>query len=242
MTLELVVFDCDGVLIDSEPIGLRVDLAMLAEFGLRLSEQEVIDRFVGRSPEVIAGVIEAHVGRPLPAGWRDRFHQIEQEDLEKELSAIDGVQEALEQISLPICVASSSSHEDVRFRLGLTGLLERFDGRIFSASEVANGKPAPDLFLHAAAKMGVSPSACVVVEDSVFGVQAARAAGMDVLAYSGGGLITETALEGERTTVFDDMRDLPSLLAFKARGGAERLSADAPARAPAGLASRPPGS
>ena len=221
MTLELVIFDCDGVLVDSEPIALRIDCVMLAEFGVQMSEQEVIDRFVGRSPDVIAGVIEAHVGRCLPANWEDRFDLMREEAFMDELAAVDGVEQALEQISLPSCVASGSSHESLRFKLGLSGLLERFDGRIFSASEVANGKPAPDLFLHAAARMGVTPSACVVVEDSRFGVQAARAAGMDVLAYSGG-LVSGAELDGERTIVFDDMRDLPSLLALQSTGTAGR--------------------
>jgi HAD superfamily hydrolase (TIGR01509 family) len=215
MTLELVIFDCDGVLVDSEPIALRIDLMMLAQFGVQMSEQEVIDRFVGRSPEVIARVIEDHVGPGLPADWEDRFDRMRQDAFRNELTAVDGIEQALQQISLPTCVASSSSHESLQFKLGLTGLLRRFDGRIFSASEVANGKPAPDLFLHAAAKMGVTPPACAVVEDSRFGVQAARAAGMDVLAYSGG-LVSVSELEGDRTIVFDDMRELPSLLALEA--------------------------
>ena len=110
-----------------------------------------------------------------------------------------------------VCVASSSGHESLRFKLELTGLYERFAGHIFSATEVANGKPAPDLFLHAASRMGAAPGDYAVVEDSRYGVQAARAAGMDVLAYAGG-LTPAHALEGERTVVFDDMRELPRLL------------------------------
>ena len=110
-----------------------------------------------------------------------------------------------------MCVASSSGHESLRFKLELTGLYERFAGRIFSATEVANGKPAPDLFLHAARRMGVDPSACVVVEDSRYGVQAARAAEMDVLGYAGG-VTAAHVLEGPRTVVFEDMRILPQVL------------------------------
>ncbi len=119
--------------------------------------------------------------------------------------------EALDRIALPTCVASSGTHDHMRFTLGLTGLYERFAGRIFSAEDVANGKPAPDLFLHAAERMAAEPAGCVVVEDSRPGVQAARAAGMRVLAFAGG-LATAEVLEGPDTIVFDDMRDLPKLL------------------------------
>src|SRR5581483_395824 len=122
------------------------------------------------------------------------------------------IAEALAAIELPMCVASSSGHDSLRFKLELTGLYERFEGRIFSAADVANGKPAPDLFLYAASRMGADPSRCVVVEDSRYGVEAARAAGMDALGYAGG-VTRAAALDGPRTVVFDDMRTLPELLA-----------------------------
>jgi beta-phosphoglucomutase-like phosphatase (HAD superfamily) len=172
---ELVIFDCDGVLVDSEPISIRIDVEMFAEVGMTVSEQEVIDRFVGRSPELLAHAVEERLGHPPPDGWEER------------------------------------GDRRLRFKLELTGLYERFAGRIFSAAEMANGKPAPDLFLYAAGQMGVDPASCVVVEDSRYGVQAARAAGMDVLAYAGG-LTPADVLAGPRTTVFDDMRSLPGLL------------------------------
>jgi HAD superfamily hydrolase (TIGR01509 family) len=124
---------------------------------------------------------------------------------------VDGIVEALDRIRTPTCVASSGSHEKMRYTLGKTGLYERFAGRIFSAAEVPRGKPAPDLFLHAAARMGVTPADCAVVEDSAVGVQAARAAGMPVFGYAGG--VTPAArLEGPGTIVFRDMRELPGLL------------------------------
>jgi HAD superfamily hydrolase (TIGR01509 family) len=125
---------------------------------------------------------------------------------------VDGITEALDQIAVPTCVASSGSHDKLRFTLGHTGLYQRFQGRIFSGYEVANGKPAPDLFLHAAARMGAEPGRCAVVEDSHYGVLAARAAGMRVFGYAGG-LTPPERLEGQGTTVFHDMRDLPRLLA-----------------------------
>lgn len=209
--IKLVIFDCDGVLVDSEPIAVRIDLAMLASLGIEMSEAEVVDRFVGRSPEVMEQAIEDHLGHRLPEGLADRFDELYRAALASELTEVPGVGEALEQIPHDICVASSSSHQNIRYKLELTGLYTRFEGRIFSASEVATGKPAPDLFLHAADQMGADPAACVVVEDSRYGVQAARAADMDVFAYANRFTPAE-ALEGPRTTVFDDMHSLPSLL------------------------------
>lgn len=208
---ELVIFDCDGVLVDSEPIAVRIDVEMFAELGMTVSKQEVIDRFVGRSPEVLIHAVERHLGHPPPDGWEERGEQRLREAFAAELEPVDGVVEALDRISLPVCVASSSPPERLRFKLELTGLYDRFAGRIFSATEVVNGKPAPDLFLHAARQMGVDPTGCVVVEDSRYGVQAARAAGMDVLGYAGG-LTPADVLAGPRTVVFDDMRSLPELL------------------------------
>ena len=119
--------------------------------------------------------------------------------------------EALDAIAVPTCVASSGTHERIRFSLGLTGLLERFEDRIFSATDVERGKPAPDLFLHAARSLGVDPSRCAVVEDSPFGVAAARSAGMRAFGYAGG-LTAAERLEGPGTIVFEDMRELPGLL------------------------------
>ncbi len=207
----LIIFDCDGVLVDSEPIAVRIDVEMLAEVGVTMSEAEVIERYVGRSPQVIVAETEATIGGPLPDGWFERGEARIREAYATELRPVAGVADALHAIEDPICVASSSGHDSLRYKLELTGLYERFAGHIFSAAEVANGKPAPDLFLHAASRMGAAPDECVVVEDSRYGVQAARAAGMDALGYAGG-VTPAHALEGPRTVVFDDMRALPRLL------------------------------
>src|SRR5581483_7187596 len=180
---ELVIFDCDGVLVDSEPIAVRVDVAMLAEVGITMSEAEVIERFVGRSPDVILADAEARLGHRVPDGWWERGEERIRAAYATELGPVPGIAEALAAIELPMCVASSSGHDSLRFKLELTGLYERFEGRIFSAADVANGKPAPDLFLYAASRMGADPSRCVVVEDSRYGVEATRAAGMDALGY-----------------------------------------------------------
>jgi HAD superfamily hydrolase (TIGR01509 family) len=210
--LELVIFDCDGVLVDSEPMGIEIDLEMLDHFGLHMSREEVIDRFVGRSPSVMRTTIEEHLGRPLHAGWDAPFHSRLIEAYAAGLQPVDGIVGALDEIPHAMCVASSSEPEPLHYKLGLTGLRDRFDGAIFSATQVAHGKPAPDLFVYAAAQMGVSPARCAVVEDSQYGVQAARAAGMDAFGYAGGVTRPDT-LRGERTVVFEDMRELPQLLA-----------------------------
>jgi HAD superfamily hydrolase (TIGR01509 family) len=208
---ELVIFDCDGVLIDSERLAVKVDVVVLRELGWPLSEAEVIERFVGRSDRDTQAAIEAHLGRTLPADWLERFKPLYEEAFEAELAPVEGVLDALDRITLPSCVASSGTHEYLRHMLGLTGLYERFAGRIFSADDVSAGKPAPDLFLYAAERMGAKPDACVVVEDSRSGVEAARAAGMRTLAFTGGLSPTEL-LEGPNTILFEDMRELPGLL------------------------------
>jgi HAD superfamily hydrolase (TIGR01509 family) len=210
--LELVIFDCDGVLVDSERIAVRTDVQVLATLGWVLTEAECIERFVGLSDKSIKAAIEAHLGRVLPDDWDQEFQSLYRDAFAAELEPVPGVVEALDQLTLPTCVASSSSHDKLRFTLGLTGLYERFAGRIFSAYDVARGKPAPDLFLHAAARMGVEPAACAVVEDSRYGIQAARAAGMRAFGFAGG-LTPAAWLEAPGTVVFSDMRDLPGLLA-----------------------------
>jgi HAD superfamily hydrolase (TIGR01509 family) len=218
--LELVIFDCDGVLVESEPIAIRLDVELLAQFGMRLSEADVVARYVGRSPSVMRGEIEEHLGHPLPDDWQQAHEQRFTEAYEAELEPVSGITQALEQIPQATCVASSSEPESLIHKLKLTGLHDRFAGRIFSAVEVRNGKPAPDLFLYAAERMGIPPARCAVVEDSVYGVQAARAAGMEAFAYAGG-VTSAEVLRGPQTTVFHDMRDLPALL----RGfGAQRSS------------------
>ncbi|MCX6497721.1 MAG: HAD family hydrolase [Arthrobacter sp.] len=209
---ELAVFDCDGVLVDSEVISVRVDQRVLADLGWELEIEEIVRRFVGRSEANFISTIEQHLGIELAEGWDSTYQQWYHEAFERDLTAVDGVEEALEGLRLPHCVASSGSHAKMQRTLGKTGLLHRFAGRIFSATEVANGKPAPDLFLHAAGTLGTVPGRCAVVEDSAYGVQAARAAGMHVFAYAGGVTPAEW-LAGPGTTVFHDMRRLPELIA-----------------------------
>ncbi|GAA1355684.1 HAD family hydrolase [Streptomyces beijiangensis] len=209
--IELVIFDCDGVLVDSEHIAVRVHAAVGAELGWPLTEDDVMERFIGRSALSNGEQIAARLGADTAAAWQRRFDELHHEAVDRDLVAVDGIHEALDEIALPVCVASSGSHEKMRHTLGRTSLYERFDGRIFSATQVAHGKPAPDLFLYAARQLGVEPAACVVVEDSKYGVQAARAAGMRAFGYAGG-LTPAAWLEGPGTVVLEDMRKLPRLL------------------------------
>ncbi|MFD0338272.1 HAD family hydrolase [Streptomyces sp. NPDC127117] len=207
---ELVIFDCDGVLVDSERIAVRIQVQVGAELGWALTAEEVVEQFVGRSNKSIGELVDARLPG-ASAAWQQRFEDLHRDAVETELVAVEGIHEALAAIALPTCVASSGSHEKMRHTLGHTGLYAHFEGRIFSATEVARGKPAPDLFLHAARRMGVEPTSCVVVEDSKYGVQAARSAGMRAFGFAGG-LTPARWLEGPDTVVFDDMRKLPSLL------------------------------
>lgn len=198
---ELVIFDCDGVLVDSDRISLRIQAEWISALGLETSYEDCVRDFLG---------LGMRLGRPLPLGWEEELDEAVREGFRRELQPVRGVVEALEEIDLPTCVASSGSQEKMRFTLGLTGLWDRFAGRIYSADEVPRGKPAPDLFLHAASCMGTPPERCVVVEDSPFGVAGARAAGMSVLGYAPEG--AGELLEREGATVFESMVESPALL------------------------------
>jgi HAD superfamily hydrolase (TIGR01509 family) len=213
---DLVIFDCDGVLVDSDRIAVRIDAEVITEAGWPISEAEVVRRFLGRSDADQLAEIEAHLGHALPTDWLERCGARYREAYERELRPVEGVPEMLGALDLPSCVASSGSHEKMRYTLTKTGLYPYFAGRIFSVTEVTRGKPAPDLFLHAAVRMGTDPRSCAVVEDSPYGVQAARAAGMWAFGYAGG-LTPAAALAGSGTTVFHHMGELVPLLAAGSR-------------------------
>jgi HAD superfamily hydrolase (TIGR01509 family) len=206
---DLVIWDCDGVLVDSERLAIRTESQILGELGWPLTEADVIERFVGRSSVYMRSVIEEHLGHPID--WRNQFERRMREVCERELVAVDGVIAALDQIALPGCVASSSSHAMLNFKLELTGLAERFEGRVFSADDVAHGKPDPAVFLFAAHSMGIPPDRCAVIEDSASGVEAGRAAGMAVFAFTDG-VTSADKLVGEGVVLFDSMHLLPGLL------------------------------
>ena len=213
----LVIFDCDGVLVDSEPLANASLSRAVREQGLDWSVEETMRRLMGRSLKSCVEIIEAELGRPVPADFLETMQaRTYQSFRDAPLQAVPGVKDAVmavQQAGHATCVASSGAPEKMRFTLGLTGLWELFEGRVFSASQVPRGKPFPDLFLHAAIRMDVQPFDCTVIEDSVPGVQAARSAGMRVLAYAGAPYADRAALAKAGGETFDDMRLLPGLLA-----------------------------
>jgi HAD superfamily hydrolase (TIGR01509 family) len=206
-----VIFDCDGVLVDTEHISNRVLAGLLTAAGLPTTFEDCMRDYRGRAMASVLALATQRLGGPLPADLGDRYYAEVEAIFARELEPVPGVLGALEQIALPSCVASSGPHHKMAVTLRRTGLWERFEGRIFSASEVEHGKPAPDLFLHAARRMGFDPAATAVVEDSVPGIEAARAAGMRAFAFArhtGPELLA--AAGGEP---FADMAELPGLLA-----------------------------
>ena len=206
----LVIFDCDGVLVDSEPTSNRVMRKMLTEIGLPMSIEQTEREFVGRAMEACLRIIERRLGRPAPPDFEERYDSRVFAAFRTELRPVPGVREVLKRIQHPYCVASSGSHAKMRMTLGLTELLPSFEGRMFSATEVTRGKPHPDLFLYAAKSLGAAPEGCAVVEDTPRGVLAGVAAGMTVFGYAGRTPQRELASAGARC--FEDMEELPELL------------------------------
>jgi HAD superfamily hydrolase (TIGR01509 family) len=211
MPLQLVILDCDGVLVDSEHLAHEVLVEVVAELGLSLSVAEALRLFQGGKMADCLSALQERLGRALPEGFESHLRARTAERFRKDLRPVPGVVAALDRIKLPYCVATSGPRAKVELSLTLTGLLDRFQGRIFSGYEVGSWKPDPGLFLHAARALGADPAACAVVEDSLPGIQAGIAAGMYVFAYRPDGLATE--LEGRGVRVFRAMEQLPGLLA-----------------------------
>jgi len=213
---DLVIFDCDGVLIDSELIGARVEAAELSRIGIPLAEDEILTRFLGMTAEAMYQALEIEHRCTLPAGFADTVQAEIGAAFERDLQVIPGIHETLDRLAVASCVASSSTLARLRHSLGLTGLYARFAPHVFSAEQVARGKPAPDLFLHAAAKMGCAPARCLVIEDSISGVRGAAAAGMRVWGFIGGGHCPDghdaRLRDAGAESVFERMTDLPTLL------------------------------
>jgi HAD superfamily hydrolase (TIGR01509 family) len=183
--VHLVIFDCDGVLVDSERVCNQVLANLLSEIGIRLTLEETVENFMGRTlTQTLQRVHELH-GRPPPDDFLEELKRRTKERLETDLSPVPGAEEVLSSLPVPYCVASNGDRAKMLFTLSKTGLLPRFDRRVFSAEDVAEPKPAPDLFLHAADVLGVSAEYCLVVEDTPGGISAALAAGMRVYAFAG---------------------------------------------------------
>ena len=183
---ELVIFDCDGVLVDSEPIINQAHAHVLTACGYPITEQNLVERFCGMSDREMLEIIEREWGRVLPTSYAEHVGLMIEAGFRQSLAPIEGVAEALDSLTLPICVASSSSVAQIRQKLEITGLLGCFGEQLFSAAMVARGKPAPDLFLYAAQYLMTAPDRCLVIEDSPAGIDAAVAAGMTANGFSGG--------------------------------------------------------
>ncbi len=213
-----VVFDCDGVLVDSESLSTQVTQKIVADLGWHVELDVLGDLLTGCSHEFYVEQVEKNIGRTLEPGWDDPYRGWLERALRAELTAVPGIHRAVADIDLPTAVASNSRHERIRMSLELVGLLPAFDGTIVSAEDVAAGKPAPDVYLRAAQLIGVPPARCVAVDDSPFGVIAAQRAGMFVLAFAGTA-DPRRLPTGNRTHVFDDMEQLPELIrALRADG------------------------
>lgn len=221
--IDLVVFDCDGVLVDSEVLACRAVVDTLAAFGHAVAAESIAERFTGVSNRDMYAVLAVDVGGTLPDDFDAAMKRRALELFERELQAIAGLETMLPQLAMDKCVASSSLPDDLLWKLRRTDLLRWFSpAAIFSTALVARGKPAPDIFLYAAAKMGASPQRSLAVEDSAPGIAAAKAAGMTAFGFSGGshcrpGHDARLATAGA-DLVFNDMRELPGLIAACEQG------------------------
>lgn len=218
----LLIFDCDGVLVDSETISVSVLDEVLRGEGLPVDAAYIYRHFLGRSMDAVRDVLLADHGYSLGEAVLRKIRAAMERRLRDELAAVPGVRTALAETPMPKCVASSSRPERIRLSLSVTSLIDFFEPNIFSATMVKNGKPAPDLFLHAAEAMNVDRAACIVIEDSPAGVAAAKNAGMRVFGFVGGAHATACNLRSALAelapdAIFDDMLRLPELLAEEPR-------------------------
>ncbi|MEU2788433.1 HAD family hydrolase [Streptomyces sp. NPDC007100] len=217
MRYDLIIFDNDGVLVDSEPISNTIMAGYLTELGHPTSYEESIRDYMGAAMHRVHDLVKERTGQLLPEDFEATLHSRVFEAFERELEPVAGVDEVLGKLTAdgtPYCVASSGSHERIRVGHRKTGLEEWFEEEwIFSSQDVGKGKPAPDLFLHAAREMGVAPERCAVIEDSPLGVQAAAAAGMDVYGFTAMTPAEKLTAAGAVTGLFASMAELPQLLA-----------------------------
>ena len=207
----LVIFDCDGVLVDSELITNRVFAGMLNELGIAVTLDDMFERFVGRSMPQCLEIITKMLGRPVPQHFVEEYQTRSTTALRSQLKAVPDIETVLAAMRVPYCVASSGTHEKMQTTLGLTGLLPQFRGKMYSVTEVARSKPFPDVFLYAARRQGIAPADCAVIEDTPTGVRAGVAAGMTVFGYCA---LTpkQRLIEAGAHHTFERMRELPGLI------------------------------
>ena len=209
---DLVIFDCDGVVVDSERLVFEVFGSFIRSLGVHLSDAETREQFLGRSLADCMAIVERLRGEPAPPGALERYTAERDRVLSESVQAVEGIRDVLNALTIPYCIASSGGYDKMRITLGATKLMPLFEGRLFSATEVPRAKPAPDIFLFAAERMGASPARTAVIEDTVNGVRAGRAAGMTVFGYVD---LTpaERLVEAGAIATFTRMRELPALLA-----------------------------
>ncbi len=212
MQTRLVVFDCDGVIADSEMLSADVLLTLLAEHDMAITMPEFRDMCLGHSFPVVTARLNRHKSRAMPDGFTDEYYRRLLTRFARDLTPTPGFVAMLDGLDLPCCVATSSSPQRVAHTLSVLGLTGRFGRNVFTASQVQHGKPAPDLFLFAAAQMGVAPQDALAVEDSAPGLASARAAGMRVLHYTGGAHLRDHPPTSPGFASFDDWADFPRLL------------------------------
>jgi|TARA_B110000438_G_scaffold278813_1_gene302692 HAD superfamily hydrolase (TIGR01509 family) len=210
MDAKCILFDCDGTLVDSENITNRVVARMAAELGVRMTLREAQNKFGGKTLDAVIYGMKELSGKEIPNDWLPRLVKEVSKAYETDLIPMDGVKELLDNIKIPICVASNGDPRHVKSSLVLTGLLEYFEGNIFTASEVKSPKPAPDLFLYAAKRMGFKPNDCIVIEDSIPGVTAAVNANIKV--YGLIQLCSAEQLKNAGAIPFKTMHELSKLL------------------------------
>ncbi len=210
MKYQCIIFDCDGVLVDSELITAKVLVRMANNLGLPIDLDFVVQEFLGKSLNDIMQYLDTLTNGHLPSNFESEYRRITFEAFNNELEPIEGIHSLIENLKVPFCVASSGPMEKIRNNLTKTGLINKFEDRIFSCYEIQRWKPSPDIFLHAAKNMGVTPDRCAVIEDSTIGVQAALAGGFDIFMYSKNGY--NNYIDGQKVIVFEDMNELDVLL------------------------------
>jgi len=210
-SIKCIIFDCDGVLVDSEPISISTIVQLANEIGIAMDYDYGVRTFVGNSWKNVAAILEDKLGRPLPPKFEETYRKTSFDRFKKELTAVAGVSDLIPQLTLPFCVASSGPPHKIRLNLQLTKLLPYFEGRIYSCYDIQKWKPDPAIYKHAAQSMGFEPKECLVVEDSLFGVKAGVASGCQVYAYAAMAH-NKAALTAAGAHLFYDIEELKELI------------------------------
>lgn len=212
MNYKCIIFDCDGVLVDSESISAKVFQEMAGELGFEMDFETAVEQFAGASMNDNIQFVARNIEGDVPIDFEKRFRERTYEAFKTDIKPVPGIREILNKVNVPICVASSGPVEKIRLNLTVTGLIDKFEGRIFSCYDIQSWKPEPDIYIHAAKKMGFSPNECIVIEDSSSGIRAGVSGGFRVFA-----LANETKrqkFEELGASVFENMEELRSILSL----------------------------